>query len=62
MMWQWKIIYKSAGPVIVYLDAKELVVGYDFYNVTTRTGIMTRFFNIELREIRKEVFDFPKVE
>ena len=53
-------MYESAGPVTVYLDASGIVVGYDFYDVTTRTGIVTRFFNIELGEIGKEVFDFPE--
>jgi hypothetical protein len=46
----------------VYIDASGTVVGYDFYDVTTRTGIATRFFNIVLGEIGKEVFDFPKKE
>ena len=59
---QWKIVYESAGPVTVYLDANELVVGYDFYDVTSRTGIVARFFNIELGEIGEEVFNFPKAD
>jgi hypothetical protein len=46
----------------VYLDSSETVVGYDFYDVTTRTGIVNRFFNIEFGEIDKRVFDFPKDE
>jgi len=59
-MRQWKIVYENSGPATVYLDSSGTVVGYDFYDVTTRTGIVNRFFNIELGEIDKRVFDFPK--
>ena len=59
IMWQWKILYENSDPVTVYLDSSDTVVGYDFYDVTTRTGIVNRFFNIEHGEIGKEVFDFP---
>ena len=55
-------MYESAGPVNVYLDSTGAVVGYDFYDVTTRTGIVNRFFNIEFGGIDKQVFDFPKGE
>jgi len=62
IIWQWKIAFENSGPVTVYLDSSGTVVGYDFYDVMTRTGIVNRFFNIELGEIDKEVFDFPKEE
>ena len=57
---QWKIILSNAGPVTVFLDSNGVVVGHDFYNVETRTGIVTRFFNIEFGEIDGQVFEFPK--
>lgn len=44
----------------VFLDSSGTLVGYDFYDVSTRTGIVTRFFNIEFGLVDKEVFDFPK--
>ena len=55
-------MYENSGPVTVYLDSSGTVVGYDFYDVSTRTGIVNRFFNIELGEVDKQVFDFPKEE
>jgi hypothetical protein len=58
IMWQWKILYENSDPVTVYLDSSGTVVGYDFYDVTTRTGIVNCSFKIELGEIDKEVFDF----
>ncbi|KAF4636752.1 hypothetical protein G7Y89_g1332 [Cudoniella acicularis] len=58
----WKTVYENSGPVTVYLDSSGTFVGYDFYDVTTRTGIVNRFFNIELGKIDKRVFDFPKKE
>jgi hypothetical protein len=57
---QWKIVYENSGPVTVYLDSSGTLVGYDFYDVTTRTGIVNRFFNIRVGEIDERVFDFPK--
>jgi len=62
IVWQWKIVFEGSGPVTVYLDSDGTVIGYDFYDVTTRTGIVNRFFNIEVGEIDKRVFDFPKEE
>ena len=53
-------MFEGSGPVTVYLDSDATVIGYDFYDVTTRTGIANRFFNIEVGEIDKRVFDFPK--
>jgi hypothetical protein len=55
-------VFENSGPVTVYLDSSRTVVGYDFYDVTTRTGIVNRLFNIEFGEIDKRVFDFPKEE
>jgi hypothetical protein len=49
---------ENSDPVTVYLDSSGTVVGYDFYDVTTRTGIVNCSFKIELGEIDKEVFDF----
>jgi hypothetical protein len=62
ILWQWKIVYDNSGPVTVFLDSSGTVVGYEFYDVTTRTGILNLFFNIELGEIDERVFDFPKKE
>ena len=55
-------MFEGSGPVTVYLDSDGTVLGYDFYDVTTRTGIANRFLNIEVGEIDKRVFDFPKKE
>ncbi len=53
-------MYENYGPVTVYLDSSGIVVGFDFYDVGTRTGIRSNFFNIELGEVDKSIFDFPK--
>lgn len=55
-------MYENSGPVTVYLDSSGAVVGYDFYDVSTRTGIVNRFFNIELGDVDEQVFHFPKEE
>ncbi len=55
-------MFEGSGPVTIYLDSDGTVIGYDFYDVTTRTGIVNRFFNIEVGKIDKRVFDFPKKE
>ncbi len=62
IVWQWKIVFEGSSLVTVYLDSDGTVIGYDFYDVTTRTGIVNRFFNIEVGEIDKRVFDLPKNE
>lgn len=53
-------MYQDVAPVKVYLDSSDTVVGYDFYDTTTRTGIVNRYFNIEFGLIDGRVFDFPK--
>jgi hypothetical protein len=62
VLWQWKIVCENSGSVTFYLDSSCAVAGYDFYNVTTRAGIVNRFFDIEIGEIDARVFDFPKKE
>jgi hypothetical protein len=61
-MYEWKIVYENSGLVTVYLDSSGTVVGYDFYDVSTRTGLVNRFFNIVLGKVDEKVFHFPKEE
>jgi hypothetical protein len=53
-------MYQGAAPVTVFLDPNNVVVGYDFYDTTTRTGVVTRYFNIDIGQIDGRIFDFPK--
>jgi hypothetical protein len=62
IMYEWKIVYENSGLVTVYLDSSGTVVGYDFYDVSTRTGLVNRFFNIVLGKVDEKVFHFPKEE
>lgn len=56
----WKILHNKIDPVTVYLDTSATVMGYDFYDVSTRTGIVTRFFDIQVGAVDGRVFDFPE--
>jgi hypothetical protein len=43
---QWSIMYHGAIPVTVYVDACDIVVGYDVFSPNLRTRVVTIFFNI----------------
>jgi hypothetical protein len=47
-------------PVKVYLNIDNIVMGYDFYDANTRTGAITRFFNVEIGKLDAVLFDFPE--
>lgn len=53
-------MYQGSEPVTVYLNPGNVVVGYDFFDTTTRTGIVTRYFDIDVGLIDGRVFDFPE--
>ena len=41
---QWKIFYDSI-PVTVFVDACDVIVGYDYFSPGLRTRVITEFFN-----------------
>jgi len=47
-------------PVRVYLDVESVVRGYDFYDTSSRTGTVTRFFNIQVGKLNESLFEFPE--
>jgi hypothetical protein len=47
-------------PARVYLDVENVVRGYDFYDTASRTGVVTRFFNIQVGELDDSIFEFPR--
>jgi len=53
-------MYQGSMPVTVYLDSDNEVVGYDFFDTSTRTRIVNRYFNIVVGELDGRLFDFPK--
>ena len=61
-MLYWDLLYGSATPVTVYLDARDppVVMGYDFSGADQRTKVVTRFLAHQSGGIGAEVFeDFP---
>ncbi|KAI9677498.1 MAG: hypothetical protein M1817_006452 [Caeruleum heppii] len=59
---EWNILYQGVIPVTVLVDGDgddAVVVGYDLFSPNLRTRVITRFFNIVVGELRKELFDFP---
>jgi hypothetical protein len=55
---QWDIIYQV--PATAYLNMNNVVQGYDFYDPSTRTEVVTRFFNVEVGKLDAALFRFPK--
>ena len=56
----WNIMYQGIAPVTVYVSTNDTVVGYDFFEPSTRSVIVTRFFNIDVVErLDSHLFDFP---
>ncbi|MCJ1472122.1 hypothetical protein MMC13_000769 [Lambiella insularis] len=56
----WNLLYGGSIPVVVYLNQKDLLVGFDFWGAERRTKVVNRFFNTAVSSIDGEVFDnFP---
>ncbi|KAF7513928.1 hypothetical protein GJ744_006542 [Endocarpon pusillum] len=55
----WDILYQGAIPVTVLLGEDNIIQGYDFVGPETRARAITRFFNIIVGPIGREVFEFP---
>jgi hypothetical protein len=53
------MLYQGAIPVTILLDEDNTIQGYDFLGTETRARAITRFFNIMVGQIGKELFDFP---
>ncbi|KAJ9608254.1 hypothetical protein H2200_007242 [Cladophialophora chaetospira] len=56
----WDLLYGGAISVTIYLDVKNVLLGFDFFGPGRRTKVITRFFNIMIGEIDIGVFEnFP---
>lgn len=42
---QWNILYQGVIPVTVYVDACNVVAGYDYFSPDLRTRVINLFFN-----------------
>jgi hypothetical protein len=40
-------MYEGAIPVTVYVNNCNVLVGYDFFAPSLRTGVITEYFNVE---------------
>jgi len=45
---QWNILYQGVIPVTVYVDACNVVVGYDYFSSNLRTKVVNLFFNTKI--------------
>lgn len=56
----WNVLIGGSIPAIIYLDTKNVLLGYDFWGAERRTKVMTRFFNIVVGNMDEKVFkSFP---
>ena len=52
-------MYEGAIPAVILLNENGIIQGYNFWGTDQRTYVITRFFNIILGKIDKDVFGFP---
>lgn len=57
---QWNFLLGGSISVIAYLDADNLLIGFDLWGAERRTKVLTRFFNTVVGNIDAQAFeDFP---
>jgi hypothetical protein len=57
---KWNVLFGGSIPAIIYLDANNILLGYDLWGAERRTKVTTRFFNIVVGKMDEKVFEkFP---